>query len=409
MPIEEMQNDQIAQITELEPRCRMIMLTIPLCQRFTMIDGSTASDSEGWPIYRDNGDEYRNNVVEYLHTVFKAIGVQNYAIGEEYGDDMTVSKEEAYRENGTLRVYRHLHAVFVKANNNPLTKRVMEDIKKRTNADVRTIKNPKSYTDVLNYVVKDVRYGMYKENTISKTPNEVTELITKYESKGIPKWAVTLLQQPESNRQIHVVLDKKGGAGKSFFSMYLWAKEQAFYINDCPDTRSIERSIVDRCRKLDKEGKPRPKIVIADLPRAKDIGEPIYWEAMERAINGLLTEDRYNTEQMLVDIRRAIMFCNTLPWDGRFDKNEGKWKLWPTLGALESHDRFTVWEIVDGELQGPYKYYTHDPNEEQGNKAEYEPLIAEVFDEGDNILMKYTSKAGAGLYWKKPTELRTSC
>lgn len=121
------------------------------------------------------------------------------------------------------------------------------------------------------------------------------------------------------DRVINVLVDKKGGIGKSKVFKFACWKNWAGLIPTVGDAKDI----IQACCSMGEK-----KAYILDLPRSgeSDIHMRSIWKAIEQIKNGIVIDLRYNFKQIIMGCPVIWVFTNELPNTGSLSKD--RWKLW---------------------------------------------------------------------------------
>lgn len=149
--------------------------------------------------------------------------------------------------------------------------------------------------------------------------------------------ALSNADKHRSRRDIHVIVDTEGNAGKSTFARYLEINEGYHAVNPLSDTpEKITRqvyAIVAAARKKDPNQRLR---FIFDLPRA--LGNDAFTKictAIEMTKDGKAYEDRYHNKRIFFAPPEIIILCNRIPDQRVFSK-----------------DRWCVYDIAEMSVEG---------------------------------------------------------
>lgn len=385
--------EESSDVTE-KSRGRWIIWTIPLCRRIS------GPDEE--PRYEEllTDEELRAfwaNLNRFLSNM-----AENWAIGEEYGDDMNVT--EWKNEDGTINAYHHAHVILVKKSNSPLARstllqmryplstpqelQIMSNpmmqgaIEPKCSADVRIMVLAKGESpEAFRYAIKDTREGLYRY--FSK--GEVSDpAVTAYLAKWVPlEWQKQVLDWEPSDRIINVIYDEFGGNGKSELGKWLDISREGYYVGSFENSKDVAQQLLaNSAEDYELKGctgtRPVRKYCLVDIPRAGNVNDPVFWEALENACKGHF-EDRRNKYRQQWGLEHPmvmIVACNKLPWDEvTYTTDEGKERVKPiaSLDDLLSRDRLRVWTLDDRKLTGPYRI---DKESTTWKEGEYTPLTA---------------------------------
>ena len=106
----------------------------------------------------------------------------------------------------------------------------------------------------------------------------------------------------QNDREIDVFLDKKGGSGKTWLSLYLWEQGTAYYV-----PRSVAgggKISADCCSNCG-----RAEYIIIDVQRDKKFPTDFYSD-IEELKDGLVSDPRYHGKQRNLRGRKLIIFTN---------------------------------------------------------------------------------------------------
>lgn len=123
----------------------------------------------------------------------------------------------------------------------------------------------------------------------------------------------------QNDRQIDVIVDEKGGAGKTTLAKMMVARRMASYCPQMKDAKDYMRFAM---------AKASPGYIF-DVPRCDNIRERLgMWSAIEQIKNGYLWDDRYSYREQWIDPPKILVIANEKP---------------PT--ALMSADRWRIYGI----------------------------------------------------------------
>lgn len=121
---------------------------------------------------------------------------------------------------------------------------------------------------------------------------------------------------PDRNtRELHIVWDEQGHAGKSVFSAILQEYYGALLQKGGLCTKDLQHLFVTRL----------PKIMVFDYPRAH-LRENMHYTFIEKVLDGHAESGKYQGFQCLYNKIPVIVFCNNLPYD--------RWSI----------DRYVIWK-----------------------------------------------------------------
>jgi len=119
-------------------------------------------------------------------------------------------------------------------------------------------------------------------------------------------------------RKVNVVIDTKGGIGKTTFVRYMMVHGYAQLIPFCNDYKDILRMVMDM---------PKSPCYLVDMPRAiSKEGLVPFFAAVESIKSGYAYDDRYRFKQETFDPPVIIMFTNKEP-DYHL-LTDDRWSLW---------------------------------------------------------------------------------
>lgn len=131
--------------------------------------------------------------------------------------------------------------------------------------------------------------------------------LERYKNIPLLFWQQVVLQELESqdSRQILVVKDTKGGAGKSTLARYLEANG---ICEVCPVISDEFNDYTGFCMEFPAKG------YVFDIPRASSIKRRCaMWSGIETIKNGLLYEKRYKPRKMWIEPPKVLVFTNDEP------------------------------------------------------------------------------------------------
>lgn len=210
--------------------------------------------------------------------------------------------------------------------------------------------------DRKNGVVASVATGIYKDMSLSVTSNEnrdntfyVMKEDTRVDGpwtdqdrlpvKAVEKMVELLPWQKDlceklsqyNDREIHIVVDKKGNCGKSSFVKWMYFHKNAMKI---PSTCQTAKDMTQFAMSF-----PVSSIYLIDMPRAqkkKALFE--LYSFIEELKNGWLYDTRYQGKMVLMDEPQICIFTNT-----------------PPKKRYLSMDRWRMWTVEDEQLK-VFKY-----------------------------------------------------
>lgn len=128
---------------------------------------------------------------------------------------------------------------------------------------------------------------------------------------------INLISKKPDYRTIHWYWDYEGNTGKSAFTKYLCAKNDALCVsgksNDC------KYAIV----RYKEEKKYFPKIIIFDIPRTNI--DYLNYEAIESIKNGCFFSGKYECTQIIMNCPHVIIFANSPPQEYKLSAD--RWNI----------------------------------------------------------------------------------
>lgn len=119
-----------------------------------------------------------------------------------------------------------------------------------------------------------------------------------------------LAKQEPDDRKIQVIIDTKGGAGKSWFCKYMCFNHNAIYVPPFEDTVKMMGWIQKSW-----DGNRTANVFMIDMPRGmwetKKTQE--MWTAIETLKGGVAYDARYKPEQIMMSPPHVWVFCNKKP------------------------------------------------------------------------------------------------
>lgn len=106
----------------------------------------------------------------------------------------------------------------------------------------------------------------------------------------------------QNDREIDVYLDRRGGTGKTFFTLHLWERGLACVVPRAYSTAS--RMSAYLCSHYKGE-----KYIIVDIPRSGKITNELY-ESLEEIKDGLVFDERYHGTSRNIRGAIVIVFTN---------------------------------------------------------------------------------------------------
>lgn len=161
--------------------------------------------------------------------------------------------------------------------------------------------------------------------TVRPPPRDVAEM------KELRPWQQSIVDMAGiyDMRVVDVIIDKKGGIGKTCLRRYMAYKGLALYIPPRNDFRDIARMVMAR---------PIAKCYIIDMPRALSKSELAeFYSGIEYLKGGDAYDDRYKFRSSMFDPPRVVIFTNQHP-----------------VMDMLSADRWRLHKVVKDQLV-PYK------------------------------------------------------
>lgn len=170
------------------------------------------------------------------------------------------------------------------------------------------------------YVMKeDTRVkGPWSDQNWTYIPKDVRNIVNLY------KWqqsCVDLLSNYDE-RSINVIINPRGGIGKTLLARYCVCNKIAELLPLVNDANSIMRMAF---------GVPRCGAYIFDMPRAMNKDRLYqFYSAVELLKSGYIYDDRYSFKRELIDRPNILIFTNVVPDTSLLSKD--MWRLWTVLG-----------------------------------------------------------------------------
>lgn len=127
----------------------------------------------------------------------------------------------------------------------------------------------------------------------------------------------------QNNRQCSVIIDRKGGRGKTTLAKHLVAKYGYAYVPAMPSMEDYMFMAMAH---------PNAKGFIFDIPRADNAQqEKAMWGAMETIKNGYLYDKRYSFQEQWIKPPKMLVFTNEKP--PKTMLSEDRWRIWEITKA----------------------------------------------------------------------------
>lgn len=123
-------------------------------------------------------------------------------------------------------------------------------------------------------------------------------------------WQNTILERRLifDSRHINVIVDSKGGIGKSTLAGVGLCKYDAIWLSCMSDSERLTASV---CDILSTRNERHPKLMFLDLPRSLNAKKlPSLFAAIEMIKNGVVCDTRYHYRQWVFDSPHIWVFCN---------------------------------------------------------------------------------------------------
>lgn len=141
-------------------------------------------------------------------------------------------------------------------------------------------------------------------------------LVERYQNSTLNDWQEELYNKikhqpnPEHDRKVYWVFDKKGNNGKSFFCTWvqIHRPSETIVLNNTGSVRDISDVIRNTMASNGKD----PSIILIDLPRTFEDRDSIY-TTLESIKNGRLTCTKYSGKTLLFWPPHVIVFANWPP------------------------------------------------------------------------------------------------
>lgn len=138
------------------------------------------------------------------------------------------------------------------------------------------------------------------------------------------KMLLDIVDNDDSDRSIHWVVDFSGNNGKTALAKYLCVTRGALYVTG--KSADVKFGVAEHLEKND------CKLVIFDLSRSQE--NYVSYQAIEEIKNGIFFNTKYESKMVIFDSPKIIVFAN----------------FSPDLHAL-SRDRWFIWNLDNGELK----------------------------------------------------------
>lgn len=234
-------------------------------------------------------------------------------------------------EQGCETGYKHYQCRISLQSKKRLSNMITFINEKLPGAHVSATSNPTYYSGNEFYVMKeDTRInGPWND----RDDLNINELPDKYKEDH-PEWrpwqqtVLSMLENTPDDREVNVILDRKGNIGKTFLTMWLACRKRADKIPLQKDARDIMRMVM--C-------KPIKKAYFIDLPRADNIRDMrSMYAAIEEIKNGYAYDDRYKFTDKYFNSPHVFVFAN--------DIND------MMMTDLLSRDRWRIFKVMDNHL-----------------------------------------------------------
>lgn len=174
--------------------------------------------------------------------------------------------------------------------------------------------------------VRDFKYIQKTDNYFCSWEKELEEYRhLKY--RPWQKYTLKMIEE-QNDREIFVIQDPRGGAGKTTFAKHLVANHKAIYIPPLGDGQEYMAMAMAKAR----EG--RRETFIIDIPRAESLKKKAgVWSAVEQIKNGFLYDKRYQWSEKWIKSPRVVVMTNEeeIPKDKLSDD---RWNIYP-IGPFE--------------------------------------------------------------------------
>lgn len=130
----------------------------------------------------------------------------------------------------------------------------------------------------------------------------------------------------EQERAVDVIVDTRGGQGKTKLGLWLATKGKGHILPCVGDRQSLIRSVQNR---------PPRSIYLVDIPRAglnkKQMTELI--AGIEQIKSGYITDERFRWKETFMDSPHVWVFCNRAPDTALL--TGGRWRFWRINDAMQ--------------------------------------------------------------------------
>lgn len=137
-----------------------------------------------------------------------------------------------------------------------------------------------------------------------------------------------MMKVTRDRRNIHVIIDKEGGKGKSSLIEIMLARRMGYRIPFMSNYKELTTYV---CSTLVERKDRSPKNFCMDIPRA--IVSDAIFGSIEAIKGGCLTDHRYKATEWRYNIPNIFIFTNEAPTINLLSKD--RWKLWTINEKLE--------------------------------------------------------------------------
>lgn len=130
----------------------------------------------------------------------------------------------------------------------------------------------------------------------------------------------------QNDREIDVIVDKRGNNGKSWLARYLFENRKAFYV---PPTIHTAQSIIQHVA----SGYRFEGVIVVDIPRSTKWSNDLYI-GIECIKDGLVYDTRYSAKTRDIYGVKVLVFCNTKPNLSKLSAD--RWRIFDEEGRALS-------------------------------------------------------------------------
>lgn len=145
------------------------------------------------------------------------------------------------------------------------------------------------------------------------------KVLRKYAGLELRYWqgqAVAAFKE-QNDRQIDVIVDQRGGMGKTTLAKYMTANHMAVYCPQMADSKDYMRFAMNK----------GASGYVFDMPRCESLEKRKgMWSAIEQIKNGYLWDDRYQWQDEWIEPPKILVIANEEP--PREYLSADRWRVW---------------------------------------------------------------------------------